>query len=211
MSTTDPPDLVTHDELEQMVREYRHLREEYSRAGPESRNRRHLDARIAHLRHRFERAVQHGIAEEPDRTYWRDRFHAHGPLGEATSAAGTESQRLFLGESAAGQRLELRGVHAGPYELIVDGVPVGSTPVRHELTSTAPLELSEGGRLFREVFDTDAGAVEALEAYLEGSAELSAESAAALLADGIVDRQLGLTPRGRRLLELHRSTSASPE
>ena len=91
----------------------------------------------------------------------------------------------------------------GPRELdvLVDGAQVERLSTADELFTSSPgLAFRVGDQVYHETFGASAEAIDALRTALESGRPAPADSE--LLLDGLVDRDLGLTPRGRRALAL---------
>jgi ribosome-associated translation inhibitor RaiA len=91
----------------------------------------------------------------------------------------------------------------GPRELdvLVDGAQVERLDRADELLTSSPgLAFRVGDQVYHETFDVSDAACDALREALESGQPAPADPE--LLLDGLVDRDLGLTPRGRRALAL---------
>ncbi|HKI91070.1 MAG TPA: hypothetical protein VJ986_02110, partial [Gaiellaceae bacterium] len=102
MVKADAP--VTRDELEQLVHEYRHVRDEHRRARRGSRARRHLGSRLEELRARFEHLLTATPVDDETRRRWRDHLRHGAP--EPDEPAGF-APLLYLGSSETGSQLRL--------------------------------------------------------------------------------------------------------
>ncbi|MEP7225521.1 MAG: hypothetical protein ABI783_11270, partial [Actinomycetota bacterium] len=198
---------MSEDELDQVAHEYRRLHEEHRRAKPRSRTWRHLDVRLRQLRRRFERLLAEAPVEEGDRRRWRGR------LREGTAAEPTELRPLlFRGRSDSGSELRLTPAPDGTVNVLVDGSHVAVLDAANELTGTEPdFVFAFDDLRFRETF----GAPRASLADLRDSVTTGRRPRPAymreLIADGLIDRTLGLTERGRRALALDRAPTPPVE
>jgi len=196
----EPP--VSNGELEQVVDEYRRVHEEHRRAEPRGRARRHLEVRLRQLRERFERLLAEAPLSDADRRHWRNRLR-----GKETAQASTADVRplLFRGRSDAGSELRLTATPEGTVEALVDGTAVAVLDRADELLGTTPgFVFALDGMRFRETFGTSASCLSDLRDAEETSRRPRRRYLRELIADGLVDRTLGLTARGRRALELDR-------
>jgi len=193
---------VSPDELERIVHVYRHLLEEHRRAKPHSRARRKLEARMSHVRNSFEVRLSEAPISERDRRVWRDRLH-----GDVTRHAASDRVRqiLFRGVSSSVAELLLLPAADGTLEAVVDGVLVAVLDRADELERTEPgFVFALDGWRFRETSAVPQSALAELREALVTGGRPRAEDVRALIADGLVDRTLNLTPRGRRVLALNR-------
>ncbi len=193
---------VSEDELAAIVHVYRHLLEEHRRARPHSRTRRKLETRMAHLSESFEVRLSEAPISERERRVWRDRLHADAAQRGASDRV---RQVLFRGSSDSGSELLLLPAADGSLEAVIDGVSVVSLDRADELERTEPgfVFALDGGR-FRETTAVPSSALAALRRALVTGGRPLAEHVQELIADGLVDRMLNLTPRGRRVLALDR-------
>ena len=196
----EPP--VSQDELEQVVQEYRHAHEEHRRAQPRSRARRHLEVRLQNLRQRFERLLAEAPASEADRRRWRDRLR--GKKAAPPSHADVRPL-LFRGRSDFGSELRLTATPAGTVDASIDGAAVAVLDRADELAGTAPgFVFALDGMRFRETFGASPSCLADLREAEETGRRPRQRHVRELIEDGLVDRTLGLTARGRRALELDR-------
>jgi hypothetical protein len=179
--------------LEEIAEEYRHLQSEHRKAGIEGSGRRHLHARLEELEEHFERFLVEDVADENEREAWRQHLRHGAP---APPTAQPARPLLFKGRSEGGSTVEVWERRDGDADVAIDGSPVG---VRH--AEGIGDIYRDGDREFTEVFDAPADALEALRAWVEnGSGAAPWGHAHTLIEDGLVDRHLGLTTRGRRAL-----------
>lgn len=193
---------VSPDELERIVHVYRHLLEEHRRAKPHSRARRKLEARMSHVRNSFEVRLSEAPISERDRRVWRDRLH-----GDVTRHAASDRVRqvLFRGVSSSGAELLLLPAADGTLEAVVDGVLVAVLDIADELERTEPgFVFALDGWRFHETSAVPESVLAELREALVTGGRPRAEDVRELIADGLVDRTLNLTPRGRRVLALNR-------
>jgi hypothetical protein len=196
----EPP--VSPGELEQVVHEYRRVHEEHRRAQPRSRARRHLEVRLQRLRRRFERLLAEAPVTEADRRRWRSRLRT----GEAAPPSPTNVRRLlFCGRSDSGSELRLVAAPAGTIDAFVDGAAVAVLDDAEELTETAPgFSFALDAMRFRETFGASPSCLTDLREAVTTGRRPRRKHVRELIEDGLVDRTLCLTARGRRALELDR-------
>ena len=187
-------------ELGGLAMAYHHLEAEHRAAGRGGSARRHLHRRLLDIGRSFERDLTEWVSDEAARAQWRTHIYHGGP----SPAAGPVEGRVlgFRGRSDAGSVIELREHEGGEYEVVVDGASAGRVAARGELESKAGRHsFSFEGVEFREVFAAGPDALAALARFVADPAtELPWRYAPELVADGLVDIHLGLTPRGRRAL-----------
>lgn len=194
--------VISRDELERLVGEYHHLQEEHRRARRGSRVRRHLRSRLEGVASRFERLLLEAVEDELERDRWRAHLRHRAPE-PATPEAGPPL--LFRGRSDAGSTLELLERPDGTLDAIVDGALAERLDAADELLVTAPgLSFRVGGASFEETFSAPATARASLMGMLESGGPPPYGAARELMLDGLIDRNFGLTARGRRALALDR-------
>ncbi len=196
----EPP--VSQGELEQVVDEYRRVHEEHRRAEPRGRARRHLEVRLQQLRQRFERLLAEAPVSEAEQRRWRNQLR--GKEAALPSHADVRPL-LFSGRSDSGSELRLTAAPDGTVDALIDGAAAAVLDGAEELTRTTPgFVFALDGMRFRETF----GASPSCLADLRGAAETGRrprrKHVRELIEDGLVDRTLGLTERGRRGLALDR-------
>jgi len=193
-----PP--VSADELAAVVHEYHHVHEDHRRAPPRSRVRRHLESRLRNLRTRFERLLAEAPVSETDRQHWRERFQRG-----ATASPPSEDVHplLFRGHSESGSELRLGAAADGTIVASIDGTRVAVLDDAEELMSTTPgFVFVLDDQRFHETFGaTDASLADLRDALRRGRRPRR-RHLRLLVEDGLVDRTLGLTARGRRALGL---------
>lgn len=200
--------VISRDELEESVRRYHRLREAHRHARPGSRVRRHLHEKLKKLAKQFDRLLAEGVPAERDRQAWLE--HLHGGAGEPVGP-GTARPLLFRGRSATGSRIEILAESDGTLDVVIDGATVERLESAEELlTRQAGLTFRVGDVSFKECFSASATALAALRAMLEPGATPPYRYARELLLDGLVDRDFGLSPRGRRALELGLDQRSTP-
>lgn len=189
---------VSRDELEAIVWEFRHVQAEHRKAGDESAARRRFAERLHELERDLERLLAEWVPDEGTQRAWREHLH-HGAPEPAEPAP--RPPLAFRGRSDAGTIVEVRERNGG-YEVEIDGRPAGGTVADRELAARAlPLTFAFEDLRFRETFGVPPAALEALRAFVAGEARRPPwRYAAALAADGLVDRHFALTPRGDRAL-----------
>lgn len=186
------------EELEAIAEEFRHVREEHERAGAEGTVRRRHESTLADLDERFETLLARWVHGESLRAAWRRHLH-HGEAAPAEPGPGA-APPLFVGRARA-LRLEVRELDDGACEVVVDGTPVERLTSGADFSTDSPVSYAHAGLEFREVFEAPPVALDALRDHVsDPSGEPPWEHAAALAADGLVDRDFSLTHRGRRAL-----------
>lgn len=188
---------VSREELEELVGAYRHIRDEHGRARSDGHTRRRLEQKLERVHERFEHLLA-ALPDEESRRAWREHFHHDAPEPAEPKAVPA---LLFRGRSAAGSELEIRQRLPGELDVIVDGAEVERLFVADELRSTRPgFTFKLDGTEFRETFRVSRAARAVLRLLVEQGARPLARLRRELLLEGLIDRNLGLTPRGRRAL-----------
>lgn len=190
---------VSRDELEAIVREIRHVREEHRRANPGSGVRRRLEAELLELEADFERLLEEWVTDEETRAAWRAHLYDDGP---EPAEPEPEPPLVFRGRSEAGSVVEIRRRPGGELVVEVDGAPVVRVEGEQDFSGTeAPHTFTLDSIAFEETFAASEAALEALREFVAGRAPRPPwRYAAELAADGLIDRHFDLTPRGRRAL-----------
>ena len=184
------------DELESLVGAYRRLRDEHRHAVSDSRKGRRLARGLEDVVSRFESLLEEVLVDEESRAEWREHLYHAGPEPGTPVIAVPP---LFTGRSEAGSEVIVRQLPSDELAVVVDGTQVERLAEADELLSVSPqLTFTAGGQLFQETFATSEAELGSLAALLDGGRALQVTSD--LLADGLVDRHHGLTPRGRRAL-----------
>jgi hypothetical protein len=193
---------VSQDELTRIVHEYRHLLEEHQRAKPSSRARRKLEARMTQVSNSFDVRLAEAPISEGERRIWRNRLH-----GAATERGDHETVRqiLFRGRSGSGSELVLLPAADGTLEAVADGVLVAVLDRADELKRTEPgFVFALDGSRFRETFAVPQSTLAELRETLLIGGTPRLQNVRELIEEGLVDRTLNLTRRGRRALALDR-------
>lgn len=201
-----PP--VSQSDLERVVREYWHVHDEHRRARPASRSRRHLEVRLHHLREHFERLLADAPLSDTDRQRWRDRLR-----GDAAEPSLADVRPLlFSGRSDSGSELRLAAAPGGTVDATIDGAAVAVLDRAEELTQTTPeFVFTLDGMPFHETFGASPACLSDLREATETGRRPWRRHVQELIEDGLVDRTLGLTARGRRALALDRVPARHPE
>jgi hypothetical protein len=190
---------ITRDELETIVREAHHVREEHRRAHAEGAIRRQLGDRLNELEGDLERLLGEWVADAETTASWRRHLQEGAP--EPFEPA-PQASLVFLGRSAAGSVAEVREAAEGGYTLEVDGCPVQRIEAELDFSGTcSPHTFVLDSLAFRETFAASPAALAALRAFAAaGGPRPPWPHAAELAADGLIERHFALTPRGRRAL-----------
>ncbi|MHB1570947.1 MAG: hypothetical protein ACYC0H_17330 [Solirubrobacteraceae bacterium] len=186
------------EELEAIVRHYHHVESEHERAHREGSVRHHLEQQLNEDQSRFEHLLAEYVPDESVRAAWRRFLHHRG--GEP---AGPSAVRpiVFKGRSEAGSVIEARLDQSGEFLLEVDGTLVERLSAHAlPITDARPARFQLDGTEFREVFDAGPTQLRALWDFGAVGGDPPWQHASALLADGLIDTDFGLTARGRRAL-----------
>jgi hypothetical protein len=180
--------------LEALVRHHHHLQNEHQRVAPESSTRRKLGERLLDVQERFDRVLAEWVPEEDLALEWQQHLHFRAP-----EPAGPPPLQplVFRGQSEVGSVAEIRVKQKGELGVVVDGSLV------ERLLVDDPQSVSSyrfDGTEFAETFTAPVVALQALADFVEQGGSPPWEHAESLLADGLVDIQFALTPRGRRAL-----------
>jgi hypothetical protein len=194
--------LPVREELEALARHYQHVQVEHQNASPGSSARRRLEDKLMHVRERFDRALGEWVPDEELREAWRAFLEHHGPEPDGPSAMEPVA---FRGRSeVTGSIVEIRG-SGDELRVEVDGSLVERVAAEKDFAATEPVVTFRlNGQEFEELFDVSDEALEALADFLDEGGSPPWEYASELLADGLVDVQFALTPRGRRALASRR-------
>jgi hypothetical protein len=198
LTRADVQALPIREELDALARNYHHLREEHRRARPEGSTRRRLEDRLLDVRERFERILEEWVPDEALREEWRRYLDHEQP--EPSGPPAIEPV-VFRGVSdVTGSVAELRGA-GDELRVLIDGTMVERIVDDKAFTGNAPdVRFKENDVEFRETFAVSPESLAALRAFLERQQPPPWDYAQELLADGIIDVHLGLTPRGHRAL-----------
>lgn len=190
---------VSRDELEAIVREVHHVREEHRRAHAEGGTRRRLGERLLEVEGDFERLLGEWVADEEARAAWRMHFYQGAPE-PFEPAPGPPL--VFRGRSGSGSVVEVRERPDGDCAVEIDGCPVERVEAEVDFSSThVPHTFVLDSIVFRETFSVSREALAALREFVaERERRPPWPHAAELAGDGLVDRYFGLTARGRRVL-----------
>jgi hypothetical protein len=192
--------LPRREELQALVRRYHHLQNEHVRAPVDSAPRRRIEEKLLDLRRRFDRVLEEWVPDEELRRAWREHLHNRAPEPD-----GPEAIRplVFAGRSeVTGSVVEIRGSQAEELEVTVDGTLIERVDADEDFSVTVPpARFRLNGNEFVETFSASPEALRALAEFVgaEGASP-PWDYAAELLADGLIDTNFGLTPRGRRAL-----------
>jgi hypothetical protein len=187
-------------ELQTLVRYYRHLQNEHHRAAPESAARRRIEDKLLDVRQRLDRELEEWVPEEELRRAWREHLHNRAPEPDGPPEI---RPLVFAGQSdVTGSVVEIRGKKGEELEVTVDGAPIERIDADENFAVTVPpARYWMNDNEFLEFFTASPEALQAL-AEFPGIEHQSPpwEYAAELLADGLIDTNFALTPRGRRAL-----------
>lgn len=193
-----PTPITPVDTLHQLAHQVRQARNVSKRRQPTQREHRAAVEDEQVFRERFASVLTRWVDDPELQSAWRAYLQNEGP---APSGPDLPPPPLFKGMSASGARLEILPAADEKVQLVVDGKP----SVRAAGAATLgdrPVEcLQVDGQDYHEVFESPSAAVEALVAYVRDP-ERGAPwtEARELYADGLVDAELSLTPRGQRLV-----------
>ena len=154
------------------------------------------------LRRRFYRLVAEAPLGSRARARWNYAFERAAALPETQPEVRAV---LFRGRSAAGSELTLLPAPDGTLEALVDGASVAVIDRADELAQTAPgFAFGLDGTMFHETFAVPSTTLADLRGALQDGRRPRAGNLPGLIAEGLLDRELGLTARGRRALGLDR-------
>jgi hypothetical protein len=196
LTRTDVQAPPIREELDALARNYHHLREEHRRARPESSTRRRLEDRLLDVRERFERILDEWVPDESLREEWRRYLDEGKP--EPSGPPAIEPV-VFRGVSdVTGSVAELRGA-GDELRVWIDGTLIERIVDDKAFTGTAPdVKFKLNDVEFHETFAASRESLAALRGFLDGQLPPPWDFAQELLADGIIDVHLGLTPRAHR-------------
>jgi hypothetical protein len=184
--------------LEALARRYHHLQNEHKRAAPDSSVRRRIEPELEQVRERFESLLAEWVDDEELRNAWLEHLRNRAP-----EPAGPPPlrPRVFRGESDAGSVVEVYGTLGEDLAVEIDGSLVERIDAERDLRSASPsFRLRLDDTEFRETFTASSDALDALAVFLAEGGSPPWEHAQELLADGLIDTNVALTPRGRRAL-----------
>jgi hypothetical protein len=188
------------EELQALVRYYRHLQNEHRRAAPESAARRRIEDKLLDVRQQFDRVLEEWVPEEEVRDAWRNHLHNRAPEPDGPPEI---RPLVFAGRSdVTGSVVEIRGKNGEELEVTIDGAPIERIDADEDFSITVPpARYRVNDNEYLEIFTAPPEALQAL-AEFPGIEHSSPpwEYAAELLADGLIDTNFALTPRGRRAL-----------
>jgi hypothetical protein len=191
--------LALREELETLVHYYHHLQNEHHRAPLESRVRRRIEDQLVDVRGRIDRLLDEWIEDEALRGSWREHLHNRAPKPDGPEPVHPV---VFRGVTEAGSDVEVREMRGEELEVRIDGALVERVAAEEDFASTmSPLHVRLDGLRAEETFTATAEALNALRNFLQGDEPPPWDFASELLADGLIDVQFALTPRGRRALE----------
>jgi hypothetical protein len=190
--------LPLREELEALSRHYHHLQVEHQNASPGSSVRRHLEDKLLRVRERFDRVLEEWLPEEELREAWRAYLDHHGPEPEGPPAI---EPVVFRGRSeVTGSIVEIRG-SGDELRVEVDGTLVERVAAEEDFASRKPVVTFRlNNQEFEEIFEASDEALQALAEFLDRGESPPWEHASELLADGLIDIHVALTPRGHRAL-----------
>jgi hypothetical protein len=190
--------LPRRDVLETLARRYHHLQNEHKRAGLESGVRRRIEDQLLDVRERFDRVLVEWVPDPALQQAWRE--HLHNRVAAPAGPPGIHPL-LFRGRSEAGAIVEVRGESGDELKVEIDGSLVARIVGEKDFAADIPsFRWHFDGVEYEEVFDVSNEALDALADFLDNGGSPPWEHAAELLADGLIDTNAGLTPRGRRAL-----------
>ncbi|HEY8377394.1 MAG TPA: host attachment protein [Nannocystis sp.] len=186
------------DVLVRLAAEYRHFQQEHEREPAERPTRRVLAGKMRKLGEQFTQLVERWIDDEELRARWTAHLLTGG---DPPDEPHFEPPPLFAGITEAGSRVEIRVADDGGYDLLVDGRIERHETTRWHLDPDMIEPLRIGEYTCREVFDAPEEAIEALREFVATpGAEPPWKFARELFADGLIDLNFGLMPRGRRAI-----------
>jgi len=186
------------DELLAISERFRHVAQEHRDAGADGRVRRHLGAVQSSLAEHFEELLTRWVDDETLRTAWRDHLRRGAAAPDEPAPA---VPLVFRGVGAGGQELLVWRHGNRQVELEVDGSPAGRQPAVAIDVVDGVGRLHLGGVEYRERFSVGSPGREVLAAFVATPDERTPwEHLGELLADGLIEPNLGLTDRGRRAL-----------
>ena len=165
------PAPIAREELERLVHDYRHARDEHRHARRGGRRRRRVSARLREIEARFEHVLATAPLEDATRQEWRDHLHHQAPAPNAPPsdaalalARGAADHWPRLGQDAPISLSVQGGLHAGARDDLertlarlarLDGQPDGES-------------VAEVGAEMRKVMQTHCGVVRFPDLLAEG-------------------------------------------
>jgi hypothetical protein len=136
------------------------------------------------------------VQDEALKEEWRDYLHHRVP--EPDGPPGFEPL-VFQGRTDAGSTVEIRGSN-DEFGVWVDGSLQERIAAEKDLSvGKRVLHFRWDGKELEETFNASRDALRALDEFLDSDGAAPPwEDASELLADGLIDRNFDLTPRGRR-------------
>jgi hypothetical protein len=154
------------------------------------------------VRRRFDRIIDEWVPEEELRRAWWEHLHYRRPEPDGPAPI---RPLVFAGRSdATGSVVEIRGRKGEELEVTVDGSLIERIAGEKDFSvTTVPARFRLNGNEFIEFFRASPEALQALAsiAGVEGASP-PWDFAAELLADGLIDTNFALKPRGRRALAI---------
>ena len=158
-----------------------------------------MESRLHQLERRFAQLLDEWAPDEELRAAWQAHLHRGDPEPAEPAA---EKPLVFRGRAQTNSVVEVRERADGDYDVAVDGhlverVEGAGDFLSKEVAGTFRLD----GLVFREVFSVSQQALEALGEFVSGREPRPPwRFAVELVADGLINRDFGLTPRGHRAL-----------
>jgi hypothetical protein len=140
------------------------------------------------------------VPEEKLRRAWWEHLHNRAPEPDGPAPIRPV---VFAGRSdVTGSVVEIRGKKGEELEVTVDGAVIERIAGEKDFSVTVPrARFRLNGNEYVEIFSASPEALRALASFSEvEGASPPWDYAAELLADGLIDTNFALTPRGRRAL-----------
>jgi protein required for attachment to host cells len=190
--------------LAEVAREYHQLHNQRQTRGSEGEGNaahRHLGQKMADLAARFERLVEHWVADADLAAAWRRHLYDGAPPPAGPRLA---EPPLFRGRTDAGARIEVRRAPSesgAAYDVFSDGAHIAREYSPWELEPEAIEPVTVADQPCTDTYDASPAAIDALGAFLDSpGTEPPWRFARELYEDGLIDFELALTARGRRCL-----------
>jgi hypothetical protein len=184
------------EKLDALARRYHQLQVEHQRFKPGNALRRRLEDELLDVRARFERRLDEWIPDEELRRQWLDYLDHHAP--EPDGPPGVQPL-VFRGRSEAGSEVVVRRRAKDDLEVWVDGSLYERIEGEKDFARPIVSFRLKDVRV-EEEFPASPEALDALEEFVQSGESPPWSHFLELYADGLVDAQLALTPRGRRAL-----------